>query len=73
MGAENYSPANTKQPEKTSAELLQHSEKDGNAFLSIIISSDETWIHHYYPLTKKPMESSVTPRRKKFKVQVSVG
>jgi hypothetical protein len=31
------------------AELLQCSEKDGNAFLSNIITGDETWFHHYDP------------------------
>jgi hypothetical protein len=34
------------------AELLHHSEKDGDAFMSRIITSDETWVHHYNPQTK---------------------
>jgi hypothetical protein len=33
------------------AELLQCSEKDGDAFLSRIITDNETWVHHYDPLT----------------------
>jgi len=45
------SPSNTEQPEKNCAKLIQRSEKDGDAFLSRIIIGDETWIHHYDPLT----------------------
>ena len=34
------------------AEHLQHTEKDGGAFLYRIITNDETWVHHYDPMTK---------------------
>jgi len=36
-------------PKHICAELLQCSKKDGDAFLSNIITGDETWFHHYYP------------------------
>jgi hypothetical protein len=56
------------------AERLQRSEKDGGNFLSRIITGDETWVHHYDPLTKcQSMEChhQSSPRKKKFKVQTS--
>jgi len=36
-------------PKHTCAELLQCSKKDDDAFLSNIITGDETWFHHYDP------------------------
>ena len=36
-------------PKHICAELLQFSEKDGDAFLSNIMTGDETWLHHYDP------------------------
>jgi hypothetical protein len=36
-------------PKHICAELFQFSEKDGDAFLSNIITGDETWFHHYDP------------------------
>jgi len=36
-------------PKHICAELLQCSKKDEDAFLSNIITGDETWFHHYDP------------------------
>jgi hypothetical protein len=38
---------------KVCAELLQRSEKEGDIFLSRIITGEETSVHHYDPLTKR--------------------
>jgi hypothetical protein len=34
------------------AEFLQRTVKEGDPFLSKIITGDEAWIHHYDPLAK---------------------
>jgi hypothetical protein len=34
------------------AKHLQYPEKDGDVFLSRIITDDETWVHHYDSVTK---------------------
>jgi hypothetical protein len=63
-------------PKNVCAELIQRSEKDRDAFLSRIITGDETWVHHYDPLTNKlSMEwhHQSSPCKKKFKMQTSVG
>jgi hypothetical protein len=59
---------------KRSAVLLQRSET-GDAFLSKMITGDETWVHHYNPLTIRQRNCIVSHRdaRKKFKMQTSGG
>jgi hypothetical protein len=50
LGYRKCSPSNTKTaPKHISEELHQYSEKDGDAFLSNIITGDEIWFHHYDP------------------------
>jgi hypothetical protein len=58
------------------SDLLSHYEAVGESFLSLIITGDETWIHHFEPETKRQsMEwhHPTFPRRKKFKVTPSAG
>jgi len=41
-------------PKKTSVHrCLQQSYKDRDVYLSRIVTSDETWVHHYDPLTNR--------------------
>jgi histone-lysine N-methyltransferase SETMAR len=52
------------------SELLARYEAEGDNFLSIIVTGDETWIHHFEPETKRQsMEwhHTTSPRKKKFK------
>jgi hypothetical protein len=58
------------------SELLQHFDAEGEAFLSWIITGDETWAHHCDPETKRQsMEwhHPQSPRKKKFKTAPSAG
>ena len=34
-------------------ELLKHFEAEGDGFLGIIVTGDETWVHYHQPETKK--------------------
>jgi hypothetical protein len=69
-GCQKCSSLNTKQPEENiCAECLQHSEKDGDTFLSIIITHDETWVHNEDPLMKRTASgivSSVIAKQEKI-------
>jgi hypothetical protein len=63
-------------PKYIYALLLQCSEDDGYAFLSRIITGEESRVHHYDPLTKRQsmeLHHQSSPRKKKFKVQTSAG
>jgi hypothetical protein len=58
------------------SELLERFGAEGEAFLSRIITDDETWVHHYEPKTKRQsMEwhHPQSPRKKKFKTTPSAG
>jgi hypothetical protein len=37
---------------QVSQDLLNHCEAEGDSFLDRIITSDETWYHHYEPESK---------------------
>jgi len=59
-----------------SEQLLKYFRRDPDAFLSEMVTMDETWLHHYDPETKQQsMEwrHSGSPRPKKFRVQKSAG
>jgi hypothetical protein len=50
--------------------LLQRSKKDGDVFMSRIITGYETWVHRYDPLTKRQsMELHHQSARKKKKIK----
>ena len=54
------------------SELLERSDADGEAFLSRIITGDETWAHHYEPETnKQSMESHHTQSSRKMKFKTT--
>lgn len=58
------------------SDLLQRFEADGEAFLSQIVTGDETWVHHFEPETKRQsMEwrHVDSPQKKKFKTVPSAG
>lgn len=58
------------------SDLLQKFEAEGEAFLSRIVTGDETWVHHFEPETKRQsMEwrHSHSPQKKKFKSTASAG
>ncbi len=51
-------------------DFLTRYEQEGNAMLECIVNGDETWVHHYTPLTNKQTmvwKSSDNPAPKKFK------
>ena len=55
--------------------LLRY-ESEGDEFLHLIVTADETWVHHYQPETKRQsMEyrHRGSPTRRKFKTQTSIG
>jgi histone-lysine N-methyltransferase SETMAR len=55
---------------------LEHFDAEGEAFLSRIITVDETWVHQFEPETKRQsMEwhHPQSPRKKKFKTAPSAG
>lgn len=57
-----------------SADLLERFDAEGEAFLSRIVTGDETWVHHFEPETKRQsMEwhHPQSPRTKKFKTTPS--
>ena len=59
-----------------SSELLQRFETDGEAFLSRIITGDESWVHHFAPETKRQSlewHHPHSPHKKKFKATPSAG
>ncbi|CAK9816246.1 Histone-lysine N-methyltransferase SETMAR [Anthophora plagiata] len=59
-----------------SQDLKQQSLIEGDAFFERIVTSDEVWIHHYDPETKRQSmewKHTSSPVRKKFKVQPSAG
>jgi hypothetical protein len=69
VGAENANLRTQKARKKICEELIQHSETGKDAFLSKIITGDETWVHHYDPLTKRQSMKShhqSSPRKKNF-------
>ena len=56
--------------------ILDHFAAGEMDFLACFVTMDETWIHHYDPLTKQQsMEwrHSGSPRSKKFRAQKSAG
>jgi hypothetical protein len=53
VGAEYVHRQTHNSPKNICAELLQRSEDDGDAFLSRAITGDESWVHHFDPLTKR--------------------
>jgi hypothetical protein len=68
VGAEYVHRQTHNSPKNICAELLQSS-KDGDAFLSRAITGDESGVHHFDPLTKRPsMEwhHQSSPRNKKI-------
>jgi len=68
MGAEYVHRQHITARKNICAELLQRSEDDGDAFLSIAITRDEPRVHHFDPLTKRlSMEwhHQSSPRNKK--------
>ncbi len=55
-------------------ELLQRYQNEGEAFLEQIVTTDETWVHHYEPETKQQSmmwKHSDSPTVKKFKTRAS--
>lgn len=57
-------------------DLLWRAERDGDAFLSRIVTGDETWVHYHQPETKrasKEWRHSSSPKPKKFRTQPSAG
>jgi hypothetical protein len=59
-----------------SSELLEHFDAEGEAFLSRIVTGDETWVHHFEPETKRQSmdwHHPQSPRKKKFKTALSAG
>ena len=59
-----------------SSELLERFDAEGEAFLSRIVTDDETWAHHYGQETKRQsMEwhHPQSPRKRKFKTTPSAG
>lgn len=59
-----------------SFDLLRRFHVDGEAFLSRIVTGDETWVHHFEPETKRQsMEwrHAYSPQKKKFKTVPSAG
>jgi hypothetical protein len=62
---------NTKQPkENICAEHLQHSEKDGDAFLSRIITHDKTWVHNEDAVMRRTTSGTAsTVNAKQEKIQ----
>jgi hypothetical protein len=76
VAAQNAQRRTKNNPKETSVELFQRGEGHGDAFLPRIISSDESRVHHYDPLTKRQsseMHHQAPLRKDKFKVQTSVG
>jgi hypothetical protein len=56
--------------------LLQHYEENGEEFLSIIVTEDETWVFHYTPESKAESMTWMHPHstvKKKFKTVQSPG
>jgi len=61
---------------RTSRELLECFEKEGEDFLKMIITGDETRVHHYDPENKRQSTEyrhKESPQPKKFKTQASAG
>jgi histone-lysine N-methyltransferase SETMAR len=57
-------------------ELLKRFEAEGDGFLGIIVTGDETWVHYHQPETKKASKEwrhASSPKRKKFRTQPSAG
>ena len=56
--------------------LLDRYKNEGEAFLSRIVTGDETWVHHYAPESKRQSmewKHPGSPAKKKFKTQPSAG
>ena len=56
--------------------LLNRYNNEGEAFLSRIVTGDESWVHHYSPETKRQSlewKHPSSPVKKKFKSQLSSG
>jgi hypothetical protein len=56
--------------------LLDQYERDGEAFLDRIVTTDESWVHHYAPANKQSsMEwrHTESPRPRKVRVQSPTG
>jgi len=67
---------NRRQKKAMCSALLERFDAEGEAFLSRIVTGDETWAHHYEPETKRQsMEwhHPQSPRKKKFKTTSSAG
>jgi hypothetical protein len=60
----------------TCGELLHCLEAEGDAFLSRVVTGDETWVHYHKPYTKstsKEWRHSSSPKPKRFWAQPSAG
>ena len=57
------------------SELLERFDAEGEAFLSRIVTGDETWAHHEPETKRQSMEwhHPQSPRKKKFKTTPSAG
>jgi len=58
------------------SELLERFDAEGGDFLSLVVTGDETWAHHYEPERKRQsMEWNhpQSPQKKKFKTTPSTG
>lgn len=56
--------------------LLDRYNNEGDGFLRIMVTGDETWVHHYEPESKRQNIEWKHPRspvKKKFKTQLSAG
>ncbi len=68
------SPDHKKKRLEICSKLLKRYKKEGDSFLERIITTDESWVHHYEPETKRQSMSwkhSDSPTVKKFKAQPS--
>lgn len=57
-------------------QLLQRYEREGDAFLDSIVTTDETWLHYYTPESKRASmqwKHTTSPTPKKAKVVLSAG
>jgi predicted transcriptional regulator len=51
---------------KSAINIYQRIEKDEDVFISRIITGDDSWVHHYDPLTKRlsTEHHQMSPRKK---------
>jgi len=73
---QNLTAEHRRQRKAICSELLEHFDAEGEAFLSRIVTGDETWAYHYEPETKRQSvewHHPQSPRKKKFKTTPSAG